>query len=162
MRLLRNRDIRGRRMVLEARAGKQHLAGELLLAHPGPVIVEAAVDRLVSIAKPSVQRQVPHFCLQFSVVPVGFAYRVARTRAVMAGSTTTAGCGPAVAFNRCRYASSRTMKGSRQLQHGVGEAIDLIDRGDGGMKEQSVKPQLAVDANGVTGVVRCGEHVGDV
>ncbi|MEV6102572.1 hypothetical protein [Nocardia sp. NPDC051981] len=49
--------------AVEARAGKQHLAGQLMLAHPGQVIVEAAVGRRASIAEPPVQRQVPRFSL---------------------------------------------------------------------------------------------------
>jgi hypothetical protein len=51
--------------AVEAGAGEQHVAGELF-ANPGQVIVEAGGDRLVSIANPSVQRQVSHFGLPFS------------------------------------------------------------------------------------------------
>jgi amino acid efflux transporter len=49
------------KVAVVARAGDQHLAGELLLPHPCKVIVAAALDRLLAIANPSVQGQVPQF-----------------------------------------------------------------------------------------------------
>jgi hypothetical protein len=38
------------------------------------------------------------------------------------------------------------------LQHGVGEPVDLVERGDGGMEEQAVEPEVAVGTYGVTRV----------
>ena len=49
------------KVTVVARTGDQHLAGELLLPHPCKVIVTAAPDRLLAIANPSVQSQVPQF-----------------------------------------------------------------------------------------------------